>query len=64
LAKVVSSYETGLSGLTDYRSPVIDGHVDLPILVREVYGNNVDKMDLDKDTVGLKCFYEYGYEPA
>ena len=33
------------------RSPVIDGHVDLPILVREFYGNDLSKFDLKKETV-------------
>lgn len=32
-------------------SPVIDGHVDLPIMVREAYGNDVTKLDLSSETV-------------
>lgn len=27
---------------------VIDGHVDLPIFVRELYGNNINKIDLEE----------------
>jgi hypothetical protein len=30
------------------RARVIDGHVDLPIFVRELYANNIDKVDLEK----------------
>lgn len=39
--------------LTKHRSPVIDGHVDLPIMVREAFGNDVRKVDLNKKTVGV-----------
>ncbi|EIW72733.1 hypothetical protein TREMEDRAFT_67030 [Tremella mesenterica DSM 1558] len=28
-------------------SPVLDGHVDLPIAMREIYGNNLSAFDLD-----------------
>lgn len=33
-------------------SPVIDGHVDLPIMVREAYGNDIRKVDLNSPTKG------------
>lgn len=32
-------------------SPVIDGHIDLPELIREEYGNDLDRVDLEKKTV-------------
>lgn len=32
------------------RSPVIDGHIDLPEFARAVYGNNISKFDL-RDTL-------------
>ena len=32
-------------------SPVLDGHVDLPELMRVMYGNDLDKVDLRKQTV-------------
>lgn len=35
----------------DTRSPVIDGHIDVPILVREMYANNLASFDLHKETV-------------
>jgi membrane dipeptidase len=35
----------------DVRSPVIDGHIDLPILAREFFGNDLSKFDLRKETV-------------
>lgn len=35
----------------DGRSPVIDGHIDLPILVREFYGNNLSSFNLEQETV-------------
>jgi hypothetical protein len=34
-------------GLMD-SARVIDGHVDLPIFVREAYGNNINKVELEK----------------
>ena len=34
-----------------FRSPVIDGHIDLPELVRVEYGNDINKIDLNKKTV-------------
>ncbi|EJD40834.1 hypothetical protein AURDEDRAFT_115703 [Auricularia subglabra TFB-10046 SS5] len=34
------------------RAPVIDGHIDLPILVRSLNGNNIDKVDLNGDFPG------------
>ena len=30
---------------------MIDGHIDLPILVREFYGNNLSSFDLENETV-------------
>lgn len=36
------------SGSDENRARVIDGHVDLPIFVREAYANDVDKIDLEK----------------
>lgn len=30
------------------RARVIDGHVDLPIFVREAYGNDINKINLEK----------------
>ncbi|CDO69503.1 hypothetical protein BN946_scf184785.g8 [Trametes cinnabarina] len=33
-------------------SPVIDGHIDLPILVRSRYANNVSAVDLEKPFAG------------
>ena len=30
------------------RARVIDGHVDLPIFVREAYGHDINKINLDK----------------
>lgn len=33
-------------------TPVIDGHIDLPILVRELYGNDITKFDLNKPMQG------------
>lgn len=33
------------------RSPVIDGHIDLPELARVMYGNDITKFDLNKPTV-------------
>ncbi|GAA5855846.1 hypothetical protein JCM5353_008656, partial [Sporobolomyces roseus] len=34
------------------RQPIIDGHIDLPILVRHIYANQLDKFDLRKKTKG------------
>ncbi|GMK60018.1 hypothetical protein CspeluHIS016_0902350 [Cutaneotrichosporon spelunceum] len=34
------------------RTPVIDGHIDLPIYVREMYGNDVTKFSLAKKMPG------------
>ncbi|ODO07395.1 membrane dipeptidase [Cryptococcus wingfieldii CBS 7118] len=34
------------------KTPVIDGHIDLPELARSVYGNDLDKFDLHKSTPG------------
>ncbi|KAK1927955.1 membrane dipeptidase-domain-containing protein [Papiliotrema laurentii] len=34
------------------QSPVIDGHIDVPILVREMYANNLASFDLHKETRG------------
>lgn len=31
---------------------VQDGHIDLPILVRYIYANQLDKFDLRKETKG------------
>jgi len=33
-------------------APVIDGHIDLPILVREYYGNNASAFDLKSPMIG------------
>ncbi|KAJ7782834.1 membrane dipeptidase-domain-containing protein [Mycena metata] len=33
-------------------APVIDGHIDLPILLRSRFGNNVSAVDLSKEFVG------------
>ncbi|KAJ7350335.1 renal dipeptidase family [Mycena albidolilacea] len=33
-------------------APVIDGHIDLPILLRSAFANNVSAVDLSKDFVG------------
>ncbi|BEJ18082.1 hypothetical protein CspHIS471_0703590 [Cutaneotrichosporon sp. HIS471] len=33
-------------------TPVVDGHIDLPIYVREMYGNDVTKFDLGKKMSG------------
>ncbi|KAF8170290.1 membrane dipeptidase-domain-containing protein [Mycena galopus ATCC 62051] len=33
-------------------APVIDGHIDLPILLRSVFANNVSAVDLSKEFVG------------
>ncbi|CAK9782134.1 microsomal dipeptidase precursor (Dehydropeptidase-I) [Cutaneotrichosporon oleaginosum] len=33
-------------------TPIIDGHIDLPIYVREMYGNDVTKFDLRKKMSG------------
>jgi len=30
---------------------VIDGHVDLPIFVREAYANDINKIDLEKQVL-------------
>ncbi len=35
----------------DDSTPIIDGHIDLPIYVREMYGNDVTKFDLRKKMV-------------
>ncbi|KAF5351834.1 hypothetical protein D9756_007481 [Leucocoprinus leucothites] len=32
------------------QAPVIDGHVDLPILIREVFANNLSAVDLEQPT--------------
>lgn len=32
---------------------MIDGHIDLPILVREFYGNDLSQFDLKKETVSF-----------
>jgi hypothetical protein len=32
-------------------SPVIDGHIDVPIAMRELYGNNLTSFDLRKQMV-------------
>ncbi|ODN84290.1 hypothetical protein L202_00271 [Cryptococcus amylolentus CBS 6039] len=34
------------------KSPVIDGHIDLPEVARLVYGNDLNKFDLNKPTAG------------
>ncbi|OWZ68185.1 hypothetical protein AYX15_01011, partial [Cryptococcus neoformans] len=34
------------------RSPVIDGHIDLPEFARAVYGNNIEKFDLRRTLPG------------
>ncbi|WVQ71085.1 hypothetical protein IAR50_000610 [Cryptococcus sp. DSM 104548] len=34
------------------QTPVIDGHIDLPELARSAFGNDLDKFDLHKPTVG------------
>ncbi|KAJ3568441.1 hypothetical protein NP233_g5712 [Leucocoprinus birnbaumii] len=34
------------------QAPVIDGHIDLPILVRATYANNVSAVDLENPTPG------------
>lgn len=34
------------------QAPIIDGHIDLPILVRELYANNVSAFDLNEPTPG------------
>ncbi|EIM79960.1 uncharacterized protein STEHIDRAFT_68867 [Stereum hirsutum FP-91666 SS1] len=34
------------------QAPVIDGHIDLPILVRALYHNNVTAVDLEHETPG------------
>ena len=34
------------------RARVIDGHVDLPIFVREAYGNDINKINLEKQVSG------------
>ena len=41
------------------RARVIDGHVDLPILVREAYGNDINKIDLEKQVSGKSI----GWDP-
>ncbi|KAH9062409.1 membrane dipeptidase-domain-containing protein [Lactarius vividus] len=33
-------------------APIIDGHIDLPWLVRSAYGNNATAVDLNKPTLG------------
>jgi len=37
--------------LIEFRSPVIDGHVDLPELARQFYGNDINAFDLNKNIV-------------
>jgi membrane dipeptidase len=32
-------------------SPVIDGHIDVPELARTMFGNDLDRFDLRKETV-------------
>lgn len=42
------------------RSPVIDGHIDLPEFARAVYGNNIEKFDLRRTLVsrlGVSLFF-------
>ncbi|WVQ71086.1 hypothetical protein IAR50_000611 [Cryptococcus sp. DSM 104548] len=34
------------------KSPVIDGHIDLPEVARVVYGNDLNRFDLNKPTAG------------
>jgi membrane dipeptidase len=34
-------------------SPVIDGHIDVPELARTVFGNDLDRFDLRKETVSI-----------
>ena len=35
-----------------YDTPVCDGHIDLPILIREYFMNQLDKVDLRHHTIG------------
>lgn len=39
--------------LADSSTPIIDGHIDLPIMVRVKYGNDITKFDLRKHMVRL-----------
>jgi hypothetical protein len=36
------------------RAPVIDGHIDLPIFVREAYGNDINKFDMNARLVRFR----------
>jgi hypothetical protein len=36
------------------RARVIDGHVDLPIFVREAYGNDINKIELEKQVCQIQ----------
>lgn len=42
------------------RSPVIDGHIDLPEFARAIYGNNIEKFDLRRtlaSRLGVSLFF-------
>ncbi|KDR75299.1 hypothetical protein GALMADRAFT_69280 [Galerina marginata CBS 339.88] len=48
LGKLPKNPELAALAILD-KAPVIDGHIDLPILVRSRYGNNVSAVDLEKE---------------
>jgi hypothetical protein len=53
--------DVSVNGELTCRSPVIDGHIDLPILVREFYGNNLSSFDLEQETVCLRAFARHDH---